>query len=98
MTTLGDQDAGGESQRRAGEPGSNQGALLSPRALVILAVSGCIGLLAGISAGIAAGMQTAVSAGSAAGIALGLAAGLAAMALASGATAATLHSLIGRSG
>jgi hypothetical protein len=95
MTTLGghggDRDLGGQAD-------SKQGALLSTRALVILAVSGCIGLLAGISAGVAAGIQAAPSLGSGAGVALGLIAGIVAMAVAGGATAATLHSLIGRSG
>lgn len=76
----------------------DQGALLSTRSLVILAVSGCIGLLAGVSAGAATAIQTAPSIGLGPAIVLGLVSGVVAMAIVGGTIAATLHSLVGHSG
>lgn len=98
MVTVGGSDAEREQHHEASRRGDDHGSLLSTRTLVIITVSGIIGLLAGVSAGVAAGLQAAPLVGSVAGVALGLTAGIVAAAMTGGLVAATLHTLVGRSG
>ncbi|MEA2202978.1 MAG: hypothetical protein QOI89_3691 [Solirubrobacteraceae bacterium] len=96
MSTTGGSDAEPERDHVRSRGDDDQTSLLSTRTLLIIVLSGMVGMLGGVSAGIPVGIQVAPVGGTAVGVAVGLITGIAALLVAGGTTAAMLHILVSK--